>query len=46
MGTVDQALATFERNIEAATGRAVAQWSDLIRAEALEKHGQIVAWRA
>jgi hypothetical protein len=44
MGTVEQALATFERNIEAATGRSVAQWGDLIRAEALEKHGQIVAW--
>ncbi len=44
MGTVDQAIQTFERNIEAATGRSVAQWGDLIRAEALEKHGQIVAW--
>lgn len=44
MGTVEQAIATFERNIESQTGRSVAQWVELVKAEALEKHGQVVAW--
>ena len=35
MGTVNEAVATFERNIAAQTGRAV---------QALTKHGQVVAW--
>lgn len=44
MGKVEDAVATFERNIEAQTGRAVSGWVALVRAENLEKHGQMVAW--
>ena len=44
MATVEAAIATFERNIEAQTGKSVAAWADLARAEGLAKHGQIVAW--
>jgi hypothetical protein len=41
MATVDEAIASFERNIEAASGRCVAA---LARGSGLEKHGQILAW--
>lgn len=44
MASVQDAIATFERNIQAQTGRSVAAWADLIRAEGLAKHGQMVAW--
>jgi hypothetical protein len=44
MAAVDEAIATFERNIESRTGRSVEAWAALARGEALPKHGQIVAW--
>ena len=44
MAGVDAAIATFERNIEAKTGRAVSAWVELVRSQGLEKHGQMVAW--
>jgi hypothetical protein len=44
MAGVDEAIATFERNIAEKTGRGVADWADLVRAQGLEKHGQMVAW--
>ncbi len=44
MASVEDAVATFERNIEAQTGRSVAAWSGIIAGQGLNKHGQIVAW--
>ena len=44
MGTVDEAVATFERNIAAQTGRAVEAWVEAVRAQGLAKHGQVVSW--
>ena len=44
MADVDAVIATFERNIEAKTGRAVSAWAELARGQGLEKHGQMVAW--
>ena len=44
MADVDAAIATFERNIEARTGRSVSAWTELVRGQGLEKHGQMVAW--
>ncbi|WP_295995663.1 DUF4287 domain-containing protein [Rugamonas sp.] len=41
---MEDAVATFERNIETQTGRSVSGWVALVRAENLEKHGQMVAW--
>jgi hypothetical protein len=44
LADVDAAIATFERNIEARTGRPVSAWAALVRDQGLEKHGQMVAW--
>jgi hypothetical protein len=44
MATVSEAIATFERNIEAKTGRSVAEWSSLVAGQSLAKHGQMIAW--
>lgn len=44
MGTIDQAVATFERNIEEKTGVTIQSWIKRIQAQGLVKHGQIVAW--
>ncbi len=44
MATVSEATASFERNIEAQTGRSVAAWAELARARGLGKHGAIVTW--
>jgi len=44
MASVDEAIATFERNIEAQTGRSVSDWSALLGAERLGRHGEMVAW--
>jgi len=44
MASVDEAVASFERNIEAQTGRSVADWATEARETGLERHGQIVAW--
>ena len=44
MATVDEATATFERNIAAQTGRAVPAWVEAVHAQGLARHGQVVAW--
>ena len=44
MGTMEQATATFERNIEEKTGAAIPVWIERIAAAGLARHGQMVAW--
>ena len=44
MATVDEAIATFERNIQTQTGRSVASWVEAVSKQDLTKHGQVVAW--
>jgi len=44
MGSVEQAVATFERNIEEKTGASIQSWITQIAAQGLVKHGEIVAW--
>ena len=44
MASVEQAIATFERNIAAQTGASVEQWMDQVRASGLARHGEIMAW--
>ena len=44
MGRLEDAVASFERNLEAQTGKAVAAWALVVADQGLEKHGQIVAW--
>jgi hypothetical protein len=41
---VEDAIASFERNIEAQTGKAVEAWASLVGARGLDKHGQMMAW--
>ena len=43
MATVERALQTQIRNIEAQYGRSMGHWTELIRAGGLTRHGQIVA---
>jgi hypothetical protein len=44
MARVEDAIATFERNIETQTGRALSAWVEAVRAQGLPRHGQMVAW--
>ncbi len=44
MAAVSDAIASFERNIEAQTGRSVAAWVAEVQQRNLLKHGAIVAW--
>ncbi len=44
MGTVADAVASFERNIAAQTGRPVAEWVTAVRAQGCARHGEMVAW--
>jgi hypothetical protein len=44
MGSVEQAVATFERNIEEKTGAPIRSWVERIASQGLVKHGQMVAW--
>ena len=44
MVAVNDAIATFERNIEAQTGRSVPAWVDIVRERGSAKHGERVAW--
>jgi len=44
MAKVDDAIATFERNIEIQTGRTVEAWAVLASQEPLRRHGEAVAW--
>jgi predicted transport protein len=43
LATVQSALQTQIRNIEAEYGRSMDEWTELIRASGLSRHGQIVA---
>ncbi len=44
MAGIDEAVATFERNIATATGKPVATWVAAIAEASLQKHGAVVAW--
>ena len=44
MASIDQAMATFERNLAAQTGATVEDWIARARAKGLVKHGEIMAW--
>lgn len=44
MGKIEDAIATQVANIESSTGRSMAQWVEDMRAQGLDKHGQMVAW--
>ncbi|MEA1651040.1 DUF5655 domain-containing protein [Nitrospirillum sp. BR 11164] len=44
MASVEDAIATLERNIEATSGQPVAVWVGRIQAQGLTKHGEMVAW--
>jgi hypothetical protein len=43
MATIEDALRTQIRNIEARYGRPISAWIDLVRARRLTKHGEILA---
>ena len=44
MASVEETVASFERNIAAQTGRTVAAWVEVLRGQGLDKHGQMLAW--
>jgi hypothetical protein len=44
MGTVESAIANFERNIEAQTGKPVTEWVHLTTKQEFKKHGEMVTW--
>jgi hypothetical protein len=44
MSSLDDQIRTQIRNIEAATGRSMADWTALVGASGRSKHGEIVAW--
>ncbi len=44
MPDLNAALATFARNIESQTGRAVEAWTEMLRAGPLSRHGEMVVW--
>jgi hypothetical protein len=43
MSVVDEGLRAQIRNIEASSGKTMAQWTELIRASGKSKHGEIMA---
>lgn len=44
MGKVEDAIASFERNIEAQTGKSVEAWAALVSEQGYHKHGEMVGW--
>ena len=44
MAKVEDAVASFERNIEVQTGKSVEAWAALVSVRRFEKHGQMVGW--
>ncbi|WP_372786597.1 DUF5655 domain-containing protein [Phenylobacterium sp.] len=44
MASLEQAVATFERNIATQTGATVEDWIVRVRATDLARHGEMVAW--
>ena len=44
MASVEQTVATFERNLAAQTGATVDQWMERARAKGFTRHGEILAW--
>jgi hypothetical protein len=44
MPDLDEAVRTQIRNIEANTGRSMAEWAALVRSSGRAKHGEIMAW--
>lgn len=43
MTAVDEALAAQIRNIEASSGKSMAEWTEIVRASGKTKHGEIIA---
>ncbi len=44
VNTLEQQTASQIANIEKSSGKTLAEWTALIQASGLEKHGQILAW--
>jgi hypothetical protein len=44
MATIKEAIASMAKNIEAATGKKIAEWAALARASGFAKHGARVKW--
>ncbi len=44
MADIEKGRTTFERNIEAQSGRSVATWSKLVQQSGLARHGEMVGW--
>lgn len=44
MSSIDDATRSQIRNLEANTGKSLAEWAALTRGSGQEKHGQMVAW--
>ncbi len=44
MATVNDAIASMRKNIEAATGKSVPEWVALSRKSGFSKHGEILKW--
>jgi hypothetical protein len=44
MASVEQAVATFGRNIATQTGATVEAWVERVRGQGLGRHGEMVAW--
>ena len=44
MATVDDAIQTQIRNIEASTGRSMAEWVALVNGSGKTRHGEVLAW--
>jgi len=44
MADIEKGRASFERNIEALSGRSVAAWSRLVQQSGFARHGEMVGW--
>jgi predicted transport protein len=44
MADIEKGRTTFERNIEAQSGRSVATWSKLVQQSGFARHGEMVGW--
>lgn len=44
MASVEETIASFERNIAAETGVGIEAWVDRLRAKGFARHGEMVAW--
>lgn len=44
MADIEKGRASFERNIEAQSGRSVTAWANLVQQQGLARHGEMVGW--